>query len=58
MNKTSSGAEFRMPVEMPPKEYSEAYFQRLITQIRLILGLIPSKDDVESEANNMTWFMS
>ena len=54
MSKTSGGAPFRLSLEMPPQEYSEAYLQRLITQIRIVLGLIPSKDEVESEANNLT----
>jgi hypothetical protein len=58
MSKTSGGAPFRLSLEMPPQEYSEAYLQRLITQIRIVLGLIPSKEEVESEANNLTWFMS
>jgi len=58
MSTTSSGAQFREPLEMPPQEYSEAYFQRLISQIRTILGLIPSRNEVEDEANNMNWFMS
>ena len=58
MSTTSSGAQFREPLEMPPQVYSEAYFQRLISQIRTVLGLIPSKNEVEDEANNMNWFMS
>ena len=58
MSTTSSGAEFRQPLELPPQEYSEAYFQRLVSQIRTILGLVPSRNEVESEASNMTWFMS
>jgi|TARA_B100000519_G_C14187168_1_gene411320 hypothetical protein len=58
MSKTSSGAEFRVPLEIPPEGYSEAYFQRLITQINIAFGLIPSKNEVADEANNMNWFMS
>ena len=58
MSTTSSGAEFRQPLELPPQEYSEEYFQRLISQIRTILGLVPSRNEGESEASNMTWFMS
>ena len=52
MSKTSSGAEFRLPLELPPQEYSEPYFQRLINQLRIALGLIRSSDDIENEAHN------
>lgn len=58
MSKTSSGAEFRLPLELPPQEYSEPYFQRLINQLRIALGLIRSSDDIENEAHNRAWFLS
>lgn len=58
MSKTSAGAGFRLPIELPPQEYSEQYFQRLVNQLRIVLGLIPAANDVESEANNRAWFLS
>jgi len=56
--RTASGAEFRIPLELPSAEYSEEYQIRLINQLRIILELIPSKNDVEDDAQAVSWFMS
>jgi hypothetical protein len=56
--KTSSGAEFRLPLELPPAEYTEEYMLRLLNQLRIVLELIPSKSDVENEASTQSWFLS
>ena len=56
--RTASGAEFRIPLELPPAEYSEEYQIRLVNQLRIILELIPSKNDVEDDAQAVSWFMS
>tara|TARA_R100001377_G_C3175899_1_gene104765 strand:+ start:345 stop:521 length:177 start_codon:yes stop_codon:yes gene_type:complete len=58
MIKTSSGAEFRLPLELPPEEYTEEYMLRLINQLRIVLELIPSKNDVQEDAFSHSWFMS
>jgi len=56
--KTSSGAEHRLPLELPTVEYQEDYMLRLINQLRIVFELIPSKQDVEDESSAMSWFMS
>ena len=56
--RTASGAEFRIPLELPPTESSEEYQIRLINQLRIVLELIPSKNDVEDDAQAVSWFMS
>ena len=56
--RTASGAEFRIPLELPPAEYSEEYQIRLINQLRIVLELIPSKNDVEGDTQAVSWFMS
>ena len=56
--RTASGAEFRIPLELPPAEYSAEYQIRLINQLRIVLELIPSKNDVEDDTQAVSWFMS
>ena len=56
--KTASGAEHRLPLELPTVEYQEDYMLRLINQLRIVLELIPSKQDVENESSAISWFMS
>ena len=56
--RSSSGAEFRLPLELPPTEYSEEYQIRLVNQLRIVLELIPSKTDVEDSSQAISWFVS
>tara|TARA_Y100001937_G_scaffold113814_1_gene162900 strand:- start:812 stop:991 length:180 start_codon:yes stop_codon:yes gene_type:complete len=56
--KTASGAEHRLPLELPTPDYQEDYMLRLINQLRIVLELIPSKQDVENESSAISWFMS
>ena len=47
-----------LPLELPKREYEQAYFFRLINQLRLNFATIQTSNETANPVEAMDWFLA
>ena len=55
---SNESASFRIPLEMPSRDYNHGYMLRLINQLRLNFANINTSRETNNPIEAMDWFIS